>query len=490
VERAHRRSLTVRLRVLVVLVAACGGSSPGGGGTGDDAHAIDAPPEPCATRIEYGMRWIKPATHDATFDLVNSDVTWDGTCTTDGANSYATLSNGFKPYFTGEESCAIALDHTGGCTDVPTSCTTRITYGSAWIAAPNHPATYDDVEGRVFWNGTCTAAGADSRTELSNGWQPYFTGASSCGISQRWSECGGLYRNPVMDVGCADPGVAFDGTRYIMSCTSGNAADAFPLWVSTDLLTWQRMGHILPAAARPAWAKSDFWAPELHKIGTKWFAYWSARQANGMLAIGAASADDVLGPYTALPAPIIANAGVGLIDASALVTPQAAYLVWKEDGNAQGAPTPIKMRELAGNGLAFASATTTTLITNDKTWEGNLVEGPFVIEHDGSYYLFYSGNAYYDSRYAIGVARASAPMGPYTKAAAPIVTTSGAWIGPGHNSIVTGPGGDTYAVYHAWKAGQVNGPGDRRYPLVDQVQWDNGWPVVYGAPSTQPRPHP
>ena len=226
---------------------------------------------PCETRIEYGSRWIQPGTHPAPFDIVDGNVTWDGSCTNDGANSYATLSNGFKPYFTGHDSCATALDHGIGCT---------------------------------------------------------------------------------IEVGC-------------------------------------------------------------------------------------------------------------------------------------------KMRELAGNGLAFSSASaSTTLITNDKTWEGNLVEAPFIIEHDATYYLFYSGNAYYDDRYAIGVARASAPTGPYTKAAAPIVTTAGAWVGPGHNSVVTGPGGDLYAVYQAWKLGQVNGPGDDRYPVVDQIQWSNGWPVVYGAPSTQARPMP
>jgi len=483
----------MRALVALSIVAACGDSPPTSGTIDDAAVVADddsAVVTPCTTRIEYGSRWIQPSGHTETFDIVEGDVTWDGSCTVDGNNSYATLSNSFKPYFTGKATCAIALDHTGNCANVATSCKTRVTYADTWIAAPNHPESYDDVNGRVFWNGACAAAGSDSRTMLSNGWEPYFTGANSCGISQRWSECGGLYRNPVMDAGCADPGVAFDGTQYIMSCTSGNAANAFPLYVSADLVTWTKKGSILPAAARPAWAVSDFWAPELHKVGSKWLAYWSARQSNGTLAIGAASADDPLGPYTALATPIIANSNVGLIDATAVVTATTAYLVWKEDGNAQGQPTPIKMRELSANGLAFANATTTTLITNDKTWEGNLVEAPFVVERGGSYYLFYSGNAYYDDRYAIGIARASAPTGPYTKAAAPIVTTSGAWIGPGHNSVVPGPGGDLYSVYHAWKAGAVNGPGDKRYPLVDQIQWDNGWPVVYGAPSTQARPLP
>src|SRR5262249_33960419 len=160
-----------------------------------------------------------------------------------------------------------------------------ITYADTWSHPANHPNQYDDVTGKVFWDRACAAAGADSRTDLSNGWQPHFTGSASCGLSLRWTGCGGLYTNAVTTNGCADPGVTFDGTQYLMSCTSGNAANAFPIYTSPDLVHWTAHGHVLPAAARPAWAVSDFWAPEIHKIGTQWVAYRSARQSSGKLAI-------------------------------------------------------------------------------------------------------------------------------------------------------------------------------------------------------------
>ncbi|MEJ7601873.1 MAG: family 43 glycosylhydrolase [Kofleriaceae bacterium] len=131
----------------------------------------------------------------------------------------------------------------------------------------------------------------------------------------------------------------------------------------------------------------------------------------------------------------------------------------KEDGNATDAATPIRGRTLAADGRSLVGARA-TLITNDRTWEDNLVEAPFVVERAGMFHLFYSGNAYFDGRYAVGVARASSPLGPYTKTPDPIVTTRAPWVGPGHNSVVVGPGGDDYLVYHAWREGQVNGPGD------------------------------
>ena len=114
-----------------------------------------------------------------------------------------------------------------------------------------------------------------------------------------------------------------------------------------------------------------------------------------------------------------------------------------------------------------------------------VTEGPFMIVHGGSYYLFYSGNSYANASYAVGVAKCSSVTGPCTKPAGPIVTSTSTWVGPGHNSVVVGPGGDLYAVYHAWNAAH-----DARYPLVDQITWVNGWPAVPGAPSTMSRPAP
>ena len=48
-----------------------------------------------------------------------------------------------------------------------------------------------------------------------------------------------------------------------------------------------------------------------------------------------------------------------------------------------------------------------------------------MVAHGGVYYLFYSGNAYDTSRYAVGVAQSASVLGPFTKAPAPILLTGG-----------------------------------------------------------------
>ena len=268
---------------MLLWLAACGGSQAAhvDAQSAGDATGASADAAACATHITYGEAWIHGANHPAQDDRAAGDVTWDGTCTDDGANSYALLSNGWKPYFTGHGACAIALDHATSCASAG-ACATRVTYGSAWLPPANHPAQYDDVSGRVFAASSCTSTSTTSYATLSNGWAPHFSGADACELSFRWSDCGGLYWNPVMPTDCADPGVLHDGDRYVMTCTSGNAANAFPIYVSPDLIHWTAQGHVLPASAKPGWARSDFWAPEIHRIGAQYVAYFSARGSDGV----------------------------------------------------------------------------------------------------------------------------------------------------------------------------------------------------------------
>lgn len=486
--------------LVALALAACGEDAavaPDGGADAladaapsDAPSPLDAAPDasgPCTTTVSYGAAWIAGPNHPDRFDVATGDVRWDGACVDDGPNSYAVLSNGWKPYFSGKSACAIALDHHGACTNVG-QCATRVSYGSAWLPPANHPDRFDDVAGRVHGDGFCHPGGATSSANLSNGWTPTFTGANACALAFRWQECGGLYENPVIPNDCPDPGVVRDGATYVLTCTSGGAPAAFPLYVSSDLVHWTAKGHVFPQGKRPAWATDDFWAPELHLVGTTWVAYYSARGKDGVLAVGAAAAPSALGPYTDLGKPLVHDPNMGLIDASEISAGGKSYLLWKADGNAVGKPTPIHAQELANDGLSL-KGTPVTLITNDRPWEGPLVEGPFMVEHGGAFYLFYSGNGYATPAYALGVAKAPSPLGPFTKAPNPIVVTSPSFQGPGHCSVVDAPGGESALVYHAWVAGKVQqAPG--RVVLVEDFDWEGGWPRLPLGPSRSTRALP
>lgn len=473
------------------------GVGPGDASAGDapittsDGGSAEAGPH-CTTHITYGSAWDHGSGHPAQTDDVTDTVTWDGVCTDDGTSSYAVLSNGWKPYFQGNGACELAFDYAGTCAEAKGACTTRIAYGSAWLPPANHPATYDDVPGRVFSDGVCTDSGSDSYAGLSNGWNPYFQGSGACRVSFRYTQCGGLYTNAVIPFDCPDPGVLADAGQYVLSCTSGDAADAYPLFSSPDLVSWSAKGHIFPAGSHPAWATADFWAPEVHKVGGQYVAYFTARHTSGRMAVGAATATSPLGPFTDIGHPVLLSSTSDLIDPNEInASNGTSYLVWKDDASATGSGgIVIRGQPLAADGLSVTGGST-VLIGVDQSWEGPLVEAPFMVEHGGTFSLFYSANPYDTTAYAIGVAQSSSPLGPFTKGGGPILGSVATWSGPGHCSVVDTPAGDTYMVFHAWEAGHVgNGNGPGRLVLTDAVEWPNGWPTVPFAPSAQSRPLP
>ena len=59
---------------------------------------------------------------------------------------------------------------------------------------------------------------------------------------------------------------------------------------------------------------------------------------------------------------------------------------------------------------------------------------------------------------------------------------AGRVIGPGHNSVVMGPDGQTeYVVYHAWDVGKTG-----RRMCIDPLRWEHGRPTCDG-PSVEAR---
>ena len=96
----------------------------------------------------------------------------------------------------------------------------------------------------------------------------------------------------------------------------------------------------------------------------------------------------------------------------------------------------------------------TLIVENDQTWEAHLIEGVWVYEHAGRFYLFYSGNDFSTRHYGIGAAVAADPLGPYVKIE-PLLRSSAQWVGPGHPSVAPGPDGAPSLFLHAFPPGQL-----------------------------------
>jgi beta-xylosidase len=262
-----------------------------------------------------------------------------------------------------------------------------------------------------------------------------------------------------------------------MTSTSGDWSPQFPLFRSTDLQHWTRAGAIFPH--QPEWAAGSFWAPELVIDHGEILVYYVGRKRGGPLCVAVGTALAPAGPWTD-QGPIVCEPDGSIDPAFARDETGKPFLIWKEDGNSERRPTPIWAQPLNEDLLHLAGDKTRVLVNEPESWEGGVVEAPYILRHDGRFYMFYAGNACCGTacNYAEGVARADHLLGPWTKdPAKPIVRPNGTWKCPGHGSAVSSLMGRDYFLYHAYpNSGSIY---LGRESVLDEVTWgDDGWPQI------------
>ncbi|MEJ7914383.1 MAG: family 43 glycosylhydrolase [Chitinophagaceae bacterium] len=245
-----------------------------------------------------------------------------------------------------------------------------------------------------------------------------------------------------------DPSVVKIGDTYWASATTSNWFPAFPLIKSKDLLNWQASGNVFNKL--PDWADYYFWAPEISYENGKVYVYYAAHKKNGNLCIAVASADKPEGPYRD-HGPLMCQED-GSIDAFPIRDENGKlHLVWKEDGNSVGKPTPIWAMEMNETRTALIGEKK-QLFRNTETWEANLVEGVAMIRHNNFFYAFYAagGCCGKGCTYTSGIARSKNLLGPWEKFNSnPVLKNTDNWICQGHGTPVE-KDGRFYFLYHAY----------------------------------------
>jgi hypothetical protein len=283
--------------------------------------------------------------------------------------------------------------------------------------------------------------------------------------------------NPILPGDHPDPTIMRVGRTYWTTSTSGGWAPEFPLFRSNDLRHWTAAGAIF--LQTPTWATGSFWAPELVYDHGRIVVYYVGRKRDGPLCVAAATASRPEGPYTD-HGPLVCQSDGSIDPSMARDEDGRPFLIWKEDGNSIHQPTPIWAQPLSSD-LLHVTGNKTQLLANDpSTWEGGVVEAPYILRHANRFYLFYAGNACCGiaCRYAEGVARANHLLGPWTKNPSnPIIRPNSAWKCPGHGTAVETPSGNDYFLYHAYPAAGNVYLG--RESVIDPIAWTmDGWPAI------------
>ena len=271
-------------------------------------------------------------------------------------------------------------------------------------------------------------------------------GLTSCTPAQQTF----TYQNPISQgidpQGLRDCQVLRDGDWWYLTGTSyphwarqeedGKLNPGVVLYRSKNLTEWEFVSYIMEAPGPDKWYHRRFWAPEIQKIKGKYYALFNCR--NDSLGYvgqhpGYAVADRIEGPYTVVTEEVplakgndltlfedsdgsvwafwnrgrefgIGFAQIDLANATFLTEPRSAIRPsavtydYDEQGNqlmVPGYDGRLKPKVAAYHG-----------------WDAIGIEGAYVIEHQGTYYLFYSS---WTRGYEIGYATAPAVTGPWTK---------------------------------------------------------------------------
>lgn len=305
------------------------------------------------------------------------------------------------------------------------------------------------------------------------------------------------FTNPVIPTDFPDPGMLVDDGTYYAYATNAFGKNV-QVARSHDLVHWDMLPDALPAL--PSWASLTtglVWAPDVAHIGDRYVMYYTARDSqSNRQCIGVATSARPEGPFHDISArPLICQDALGgTIDATFFRDGDNLYLYFKNDGNCCGLPTQLWGQALSTDGTHLAGAPASLLVNNAQSWEGDVIEAPYMVKHGDDYYLFYSANSYADERYAVGYARCQSPTGPCTKAPEnPILAShmeaAPPIIGPGGQSLFQ-VGDQTWMAYHVWNTTVDGQRGDSRTMWLDRVDWVNGNPKLHGPTSTpQPLPH-
>ena len=277
-----------------------------------------------------------------------------------------------------------------------------------------------------------------------------------------------------------------DGT-YLLYSTGDNLA----IRTSTDRTSWTREGSVWPDGApwtEPFTSPTDrsaLWAPDISFHDGTFFLYYSASSfgSRNSAIFLATSPTGRAGSWQdrGLVVRTTSSDPYNAIDPNLVVDDSGWWLSFGSFWSG------LKMLELdPATGLpATREPKLYDLATRSRDVDG-AVEAPYVVRHDGYYYLF----AAFDlccrgtnSTYRTVVGRSRTVTGPYLdRATKPmtegggteVLASHGSIIGPGHPAVLQ-DGAQDILVYHYYHDPQLTATGRL---AMNRIDWVDGWPVA------------
>jgi len=286
-------------------------------------------------------------------------------------------------------------------------------------------------------------------------------------------------QRPVLPGFHPDPSICRVGDAYYLATSSFEYAPGVPVFRSTDVRSWELIGHALDRPSQldvsKAGPSGGIFAPTLrHHDGRFWMITTNWSDGQGQLIV---HAEDAAGPWSE---PVRIPSAVGIDPDLAWDDDGTCYMTWTgppEDG------VPAGIRQATIDPF-------TGELRSETRWlwagtGGKFPEGPHLYRIDDRWYLLIAEGGT-ERGHAVTIARGNSPSGPFeSNPRNPILTHRGTdepVQNTGHADLVQRPDGSWAMVYHGVRA-RGSSPEWHvlgRETLADEVVWEDGWPVLTG----------
>jgi GH43 family beta-xylosidase len=313
------------------------------------------------------------------------------------------------------------------------------------------------------------------------------------------------FTNPLLQSG-PDPWVIKKDNFYYYTHTLGNRIG---IWKTA------KMSELKIATVQTVWNapatgpnSRNVWAPELHYINNKWYAYYTAGASSDLstqrsFVLENAGEDPQTGTWVDKGKIYDPTADFFAIDGTIFTHNGINYFIWSGHPSANDNTQMIYIARMSNPWTLEGGR---SLISSPQyAWEKigappPVNEGPEILKNSaGKTFLIYSASGCWTDDYSLGMLTLKDGGDPmqatsWTKTALPVFTknVSGGAFGPGHNSFFKSlDGTEDWILYHANPV-SGKGCGDDRSPRMQKFTWNGdgtpafGQPVAVNVPVTKP----
>lgn len=330
---------------------------------------------------------------------------------------------------------------------------------------------------------------------------------SAATIAQEREENGhATFTNPLLPSG-PDPFSFHRNGYYYYTHTTGNSVALWKTKSIADLKTAEKRIIFTPPPGT-AYSK-NLWAPEIHFIDKKWYAYFAAddgQNRNHRMYVLENSSPDPMDGEWIFKGKVADPTDKWAIDGDVFTYRKQLYMIWSGwPGDTDGRQNIYiaKMKNpwtIDGSRVQISSSTFNWEMIGDireadSTRHVAVNEGPQILRNGKKLFIVYSASGCWTDYYTLGLLSFSGrrnllDSSQWIKSPEPVFKQSkeNGVYAPGHNSFFKSPNGkEDWILYHA-NSLPGQGCGRQRSPRAQKFTWNQDGTPYFGEPVKENSP--